>query len=86
MNPGARVEILIGGHQAVQFDRIDPVGACYVQPLGARQQGGRITGRQEALAQRNRGKRVSGIGSGDHGDAHPPHPATPEFAYAGNYD
>ena len=58
------------GIEADEFDRVHPDRTGGVQPFGAGQQRRRIARGQEQQAQRERGKGVSGIGSGDHGDAH----------------
>ena len=76
MDPGAGIQIVVGGDQPVQLDGVDPGGAGGIGPFHTGEQGGRIAGFAEPLAQRDRRKRVSRIRSGDHGDAHPPYPAT----------
>ena len=58
------------GIEPDEFDRVHPRRPGGVQPFGAGQQRRRVAGGQEPKAQRKRGKGVSGIGSGDHGDAH----------------
>ena len=69
--------VLVGGHQPVQLDaRSIPARAGGFEPFHAGEQRGRVAGLGEALAQRNRRKRVPGIRPGDHGDAHRHHPAT----------
>ncbi|CNN20246.1 Uncharacterised protein [Mycobacterium tuberculosis] len=76
MDPGPGVEIAVGGRQPVQLDGVNASGAGGFQPFHPGEQGGRVSGCAETLAQRDRRKRVPGIRPGDHGDAHRPYPAT----------
>ena len=70
LRPGVGVVVDFGGIQPNEFDRVHPNRTGGVQPLVAGQQRRRIARGQESATQRERGKRVSGIRSGDHGDAH----------------
>lgn len=53
-----------------------PFRSALGRPFHPGEQGGRVSGCAETLAQRDRRKRVPGIRPGDHGDAHRPYPAT----------
>ena len=76
------VVVRIGRIQAEEFGRVHPGGTGGIEPLGAREQGGVVTGGLELQAQRQRGKGVPRVGSGDHRDAHPPTLATAMSACA----
>jgi len=62
--------------ESVEFDRADAFGARHIEPFPAGQQGRGVAGGQESQAQRDGREGVSGVGSGDHGDAHAGYPAT----------
>ena len=76
VDSGPGVDVVVGGREPVQRDSVDAGGAGGVDPFLAGEQRGLVAGFAESSAQRNRGKRVPGIRPGDHGDAHPPYPAT----------
>ena len=70
LRAGVGVVVEFGGVQPDEFDRVHPDRAGGVEPFGAGQQRRRVARGQEQPAQRERGKGVSGVGSGDYGDAH----------------
>ena len=76
VDPGPGVDIVVYGRKPVQLNGVNAGIAGGVDPFHPGEQGGFIARFAEALAQRNRGKRVPRIGPGDHGDSHPPYPAT----------
>ncbi len=72
VDPGAGVEIVVQRRQPVQLDGVDPGIAGGLDPLHPGEQRGLVTRFGEALAQRDRRKRVPRIRPGDDGDAHRP--------------
>ena len=76
MDSGPRVDVVVGGREPVQRGSVNTGRSGGINPFLAGEQRGLVAGFAESLAQRNGRKRVPGIRPGDHGDAHPPYPAT----------
>ena len=72
LGAGVAVVVVGGGVEPGQFDGVDAGGAGGFEPFGAGEQGRRVAGCRETSAQRDGRKRVPGVWSGDHGDAHRP--------------
>ncbi len=88
MDLGARVGVVVAGHdlEPVEFDGVQALRARLVEPPGPGEQRRRVAGGEETQAQREGRKRVSGIRSGDHGDAHAGYPATASDTRLTRYD
>jgi limonene-1,2-epoxide hydrolase len=72
VNPGPGVDIVVDRRKPVQLNGVNAGIPGGVDPFHPGEQSGLIAGFGEALAQRDRGKRVPGIRPGDHRDAHRP--------------
>ena len=66
------VVVAVGGVEPSELDRLQADAAGGIEPFDAREQRGVVTGRLELQTQRDRRKRVPGIGAGNHRDAHRP--------------
>src|ERR1700756_3631647 len=72
LGAGIPVVVVCGGVEPGQFDGVDAAGAGGCEPFGAGEQGRRVARCRKTPAQRDRRKRVPGVWSGDHGNAHRP--------------
>ena len=72
VDSGAGVEVVVEGHQPVQRNSVNAGEAGGFNPLRPGEQRRRVARFAEALAQRDRRKRVPGVRPGDNGDAHRP--------------
>ena len=74
MDLGARVCVVIGnpGLQSQKLYRLESGGTGLIEPARSRQQHGVMPGRREFQAQRDGGKGMPGIRTGDHGNTHRP--------------